>query len=90
MLYIVIERFRNGDPHPVYRRFHAHGRLAPEGLHYVASWVTTDLRGCYQVMECADPDLLERWMAQWQDLVEFEVVPVRTSAEVAAMLPPEL
>jgi hypothetical protein len=51
---------------PIYRRFQERGRLAPEGLQYVASWVTTDLACCYQVMECADHDLLEAWMAQWR------------------------
>jgi hypothetical protein len=84
MLYLVIETFQGGDPRPVYRRFAEQGRLAPEGLGYVASWVTTDLRRCYQIMECDDPQLLERWMARWRDLVDFEVLPVVTSAEAAA------
>ena len=83
MLYLVIETFRNGDAVPVYRRFRDSGRLAPEGLRYVASWVTTDLRRCFQVMESADPSLLPQWMARWDDLVEFEVVPVITSADAA-------
>jgi len=84
MLYMVIEHFRDGDARPVYRRFAEQGRLAPPGLTYVASWVTADLRRCYQVMECDDPALLEAWMARWRDLVDFEVVPVVTSAEAAA------
>jgi len=83
MLYMVIERFRGGDPVPVYRRFRERGRMAPEGLTYVSSWVTDDLKLCYQVMECADRALLEEWMANWEDLVEFEVVPVVTSSEAA-------
>lgn len=83
MLYMVIEHFREGDPRPVYRRFAERGRLAPDGLAYVSSWVTDDLRRCYQVMECNDPALLEQWMASWRDLVDFEVVPVITSAEAA-------
>ena len=90
MLYLVIERFRGGDPVPVYRRFRDRGRLAPEGLRYVASWVAGDLRSCYQVMECEDRDLLARWTARWEDLVEFEIVPVVTSAEAAAALAPRL
>ena len=90
MLYMVIERFRGGDAVPIYRRFQQRGRLAPEGLQYVASWVTTDLACCYQVMECADHDLLEAWMAQWRDLVDFEVIPVRTSADTIALLAPQL
>ena len=84
MRFLVIESFRGGDPRPVYERFAAQGRLAPEGLAYVASWVTTDLARCYQVMECADERLLEEWMARWRDLVDFEVLPVLTSPEAAA------
>ena len=89
MLYMVIEDFR-GDPVPVYRRFREQGRLAPEGLRYVNSWVTRDLLRCYQVMECDDPALLEQWMAQWRDLVEFECIPVLTSAEAATAMAPLL
>ena len=84
MLYMIIEHYRNGDAKPVYARFRAKGRLAPEGLHYVNSWVTPDLTTCYQVMESDDPRLLDEWLAAWSDLVEFEVIPVITSAEAAA------
>ena len=83
MLYMIIESFKNGDPVPVYRRFRDHGRLAPEALKYVSSWVTSDMTKCYQLMECEDRRLLEQWIAQWYDLVDFEVVPVITSAEAA-------
>jgi hypothetical protein len=86
--YLVIEHFRNGDPAPVYRRFAERGRLAPNGLTYVASWITEDLAHCYQVMECADRALLDEWMNNWRDLVDFEVVPVLSSAEVVARLTP--
>jgi len=82
-LYMVIERFKNGGPQPVYRRFRAQGRMAPEGLHYVSSWVDLDLGTCYQIMETADRGLLDQWMANWEDLVEFEIHPVMTSAEAA-------
>ena len=84
MLYMVLETFK--DAPAVYRRFRAEGRLAPEGLRYVGSWVTEDLRRCYQVMECDDRALLEAWMAQWSDLVEFEVLPVLSSADAAARM----
>jgi hypothetical protein len=84
VLFLVIEHFRGGDPYPVYARFHAQGRLAPAGLEYVGSWVTEDLAHCYQVMACADRRLLDEWMAHWADLVEFEVIPVVSSAEAAA------
>jgi hypothetical protein len=82
-LYMVIERFRNGDAVPVYRRFKERGRLAPEGLNYISSWVTADLTVCYQVMETADRALLEEWMNRWRDLVEFEIHAVITSAQAA-------
>ena len=84
MLFLVIEHFRGGDPRPVYARFHAQGRLAPAGLEYVGSWVTADLAHCYQVMQCAHRQLLDEWMAHWADLVEFDVIPVMSSAEAAA------
>ena len=90
MLYMVVEHFRDGDAAAVYRRFRDHGRLAPEGLRYVASWVETSWGRCFQVMECDDPALLEAWMARWCDLVDFEVFPVVTSAEAAAAIAPSL
>jgi len=87
MLYMIIEHFADGDPGPVYRRFREEGRLAPEGLAYLGSWVTSDLTRCYQVMECDDRTLLDEWMAAWDDLVRFEVIDVITSAEAAAAIP---
>ena len=90
MLYMIIERFRNGDAVPVYRRFRDQGRLAPEGLRYIASWITIDMTQCYQVMEADDPSLIARWTERWSDLVDFEVVPVRTSAETQELIAPRL
>lgn len=90
MIYLIVENFRAGDPVPVYRRFRDQGRLAPDGLHYLASWVTHDWRRCFQIMECESPELLEQWMAQWRDLVDFEVTPVMTSAEAVAAIAPRL
>lgn len=84
MLFMIIEQFRNGDPVPIYRRFRERGRLAPEGLSYVNSWVTPDLKTCYQVMECDDRALLDQWIANWADLVRFEVHPVITSQEATS------
>jgi hypothetical protein len=89
-LYMVIERFKNGDAVPVYRRFRDRGRLAPDGLRYVSSWVDTNLERCYQLMETDDPDLLEQWVSQWRDLVDFEVHPVISSAEAAERIAPRL
>ena len=87
---MIVEHFRDGDAPPVYRRFRDKGRLAPEGLRYVASWVTEDFRRCYQVMECDDASLLALWTSQWADLVDFEIIPVMTSAEAVAAIAPRL
>jgi hypothetical protein len=87
---MVIERFRNGDAAPVYRRFRDRGRLAPQGLSYVSSWVSEKLDRCYQLMETGDPSLLDQWMANWSDIVEFEVHPVITSKEAAEKTAPFL
>lgn len=84
MLFLVVEHFRNRQARPVYERFRERGRLAPHGLTYVNSWVTDDLARCYQVMECDDRTLLDQWIAAWQDLVDFEVHPVITSAQASA------
>lgn len=86
MLFMVIERFRNRDAAAVYRRFRERGRMAPEGLNYVDSWVETNYDRCFQLMECDDPLLLRQWAARWEDLVEFEFVPVVTSKEAAEAL----
>ncbi|HEY0670977.1 MAG TPA: DUF3303 family protein [Longimicrobiales bacterium] len=85
---MIVEHFRNGDAAPVYERFRARGRLAPEGLSYIDSWVTSDLQRCYQLMECEDPQLLQQWIGAWEDLVEFEVHPVMSSAEAASRVLP--
>ncbi len=84
--YMVIEHFRNDDAVPVYRRFRERGRMAPDGLSYVSSWVTPDMTRCYQLMETPDRALLEQWMANWSDLVEFEVHPVISSKEASARI----
>ena len=81
---MVIERFGGRErAAEVYRRFRERGRMTPEGLRYVASWVEEDFGRCFQLMECEDPNLLKDWAAHWQDLVEFEFVPVVTSPEAA-------
>jgi hypothetical protein len=90
MLFLVIEHYKEGDAAPVYRRFRDHGRLAPAGVDYVGSWVTEDLATCYQVMQAADRALLDQWLDSWRDLVDFEVMPVLTSAEALAAIAPRL
>ena len=90
MHYVIIERFRGGDPVPVYRRFRDKGRMAPDGVKYIGSWVTPDLTTCYQVMECDDRALLDEWLANWKDIVDFDVIPALTSAEAQAKVAPRL
>jgi len=89
-LYMVIEHFKNGDAVPVYRRFRKRGRMAPAGLTYVSSWVSEELGRCYQVMETEDRALLEEWMANWSDIVDFEVETVISSKEAADKIAPRL
>ena len=83
MLFMVIERFRNRDAVAVYKRFREHGRMAPEGLRYINSWVEPNFDRCFQLMECEDQKLFAEWTANWEDLAEFEIVPVVTSQEAA-------
>jgi hypothetical protein len=80
---MILEQFRNGDAVPVYHQLKERGRLAPEGLTYISSWVTEDLSTCFQVMETADRGLLDEWMRNWSDLVEFEIYPVISSNQAA-------
>lgn len=79
---MIVEEFREAVA--VYRRLRDLGRQEPPGLTYVASWVTPDMTRCYQVMETDDRALLDEWMSLWEDVVEFEVVPVVTSVEAQA------
>ncbi len=90
MHFMVIERFRNRDARAVYRRLRDAGRGAPDGLTYVASWVEANFDRCFQIMECDDARLLQRWVAFWSDLVEFEIVPVVPSADARATIDPLL
>ena len=86
MLFMVIERFRNQDATAVYRRFRDHGRLMPDGLSFVGSWVSADVGRCFQLMECDDVTRLQRWVAAWSDLIEFEIVPVVAGTDTGAAL----
>ena len=81
MLYMVIERFKIPGAIEVYRRARDQGRLMPEGLEYVSSWVDLDFNRCYQLVKTEDEKLLYRWVDQWVDLVDFEIIPVQTSTE---------
>lgn len=86
MLFIVIERFKNKDAAPVYQRFREQGRMLPEGLKYLESWTTVGLDRCFQLMESDEPRLFEQWIARWEDLVDFEIIPVISSKEAMTVV----
>ncbi|MEM9358188.1 MAG: DUF3303 family protein [Pseudomonadota bacterium] len=86
MLFMVIERFRNQDAKAVYKRFQERGRMAPEGLTYVGSWIEANFDRCFQLMECEDARLLQEWITNWSDLAEFEIVPVVPSEDTSAVV----
>jgi hypothetical protein len=88
MLFLIIERFKNRDPTPIYARLREQGRSLPDGLRYLDSWVEASFERCFQLMECDDAVLLQRWVLQWRDLVEFEIVPVSPSRAVREFFRP--
>jgi hypothetical protein len=88
MLFMVIERFKERNPAPIYARLREQGRALPDGLRYVDSWVEANFARCFQLMECDDAALLQRWVLQWRDLVDFEIVPVSPSQAVRELFPP--
>lgn len=90
MQFMVIERFRNQDARAIYRRLRERGRMMPEGLKFVSSWVAADLGRCFQLMEADDATLFQRWIVGWSDLMAFEVVPVTTGASTAEALGDQL
>jgi len=81
MLYMIVERFQSGKAKALYERFEEKGRMLPEGVHYINSWIDEQVSVCYQVMESDTEDKLQQWINQWNDLSDFEIVPVITSAE---------
>jgi hypothetical protein len=90
LLYMIVEHFKNQDAAPVYRRFRDCGRMAPEGLRYVGSWVDEKIERCFQLMETDERRLLDEWIANWSDLTDFEVYPVITSKEALEKISPRL
>ena len=83
MLFMVIEHFKGRDAKAVYRRFRDKGRMAPDGLVYVGSWIETNFDRCFQLMECDDVRLLQEWILSWSDLADFEIVPVLPSKDTS-------
>jgi hypothetical protein len=90
MLFMVIEHFKAGKAPEIYRRFRERGRMAPDDVKYVASWVDMGFKRCFQVMEADSEARLREWTKNWDDLTDFEIVSVRTSADAAAFMAPRL
>jgi hypothetical protein len=90
MLFMIVERFRTPGARDVYRRARDKGRMMPDGLKYVASWVDLEFKNCWQLMEADNAEALDPWLEKWRDLVDFDVVPVRTSAEASELINPLL
>jgi hypothetical protein len=90
MLFMVIEKFKNEDALAVYRRFRERGRMMPDGLKYVGSWIEANFDRCFQLMECDDPRLFQQWVIRWHDLMEFEIVPVVSSKDTMETIGPAL
>jgi hypothetical protein len=90
MLFMVIEHFRPGRGPDVYRRFRDRGRLAPAEVLYMSSWVDLGFRRCFHVMDADSEARIREWTAMWEELIDFEIIPVRTSAEAASAMEPEL
>ena len=90
MLFMVIERFAPGTAPAIYRKLRDEGRSTPEGLRYVGSWIEANLARCFQLMECEDARLLQRWVLSWGELAEVEIVPVVPSADTQEVVKPFL
>jgi hypothetical protein len=91
MLFMIIERFKNQDAVPVYKRFREKGRMAPEGLKYVGSWIEANFDRCFQLMECDDLRLIQQWALNWRGSgVSLEIVPVLPSKDTQEVVVPFL
>jgi hypothetical protein len=86
MLFMVVEKFRNQDAKTIYRRLRDKGRMMPDGLKFVSSYVSADVSRCFQLMDCDDVTLFQRWVSEWSDLMECEIVPVVAGKDTAAAL----
>jgi hypothetical protein len=81
MLFMIVERFKEGNAARVHERFMQSGRMLPPDVTYVDSWIESTGARCFQLMEAPALESLYPWINQWKDLVDFEVVPVLRSSE---------
>ncbi|MEA5606413.1 MAG: DUF3303 domain-containing protein [Nostoc sp. EfeVER01] len=91
MLFMIIERFKDNDMLPIYQRIRDEGRMFPEGLKYIDSWVEPNFSRCFQVMECDNLCLLQEWILKWRGSgVTFEIIPVVSSKQTQELIAPLL
>ena len=86
MQYMVIEKFKKNKAKEIYQRYEEKGRMLPDGLKYIQSWVDINLDRCFQLMECEDHRLFQEWIESWQDVAEFEIAPVISSAQAKKII----
>lgn len=84
MQYMIIEKFFDGRAKDIYQRFEEKGRMLPNGVTYISSWIDENVSICFQLMEAESRELLQQWIDCWSDLANFEVVRVINSAEAKA------
>jgi hypothetical protein len=87
---MVIEKYKNNNSKAVYTRVQEKGRMIPDGLRYINSWVEANLGRCFQLMDCDQVDLFQQWIVHWNDLIEFEIIPVVSSKEAIEILKPQM
>ena len=84
MQYMIIERFYQHKIKQLYQRFAEQGRMLPDGVNYINSWINEDITTCYQLMESESIEKIYEWISKWNDLADFEIIPVISSAEAKA------
>lgn len=79
--YMIIEHFHPQKVKALYQRFEKKGRMLPDGVIYINSWIDENVETCYQLMESESLEKLEEWVSYWEDLADFEIVPIISSEE---------
>lgn len=91
MLFMIIERFKDNDMLPIYKRVRDKGRAMPNGLRYIDRWIEPNFSRCFQLMECDDLRLIQQWMIAVRGSgVTFEIIPVVSSKETQEVVAPFL
>lgn len=86
MTFLIIETFHKGQAKAIYQRFDQKGRMLPDGVRYINSWIDEAVTVCYQIMESDSREKIVEWTKHWNDLAEFEIIPVIDSEEAKRRL----